>query len=336
MLLVLKRQLAIGILLCLAISLKAQTAYFSTYQQAIHKAEKHLLAGEQAEALAAYHDILLQADGNFIKDVHNSLLLATELGRADTFFVLLDLVVGKGLTNEYLAAQQPFNVHHADPRWQLFLDKNEEALAVDNPLRDTIRRLEENDQYFRLKPGSYSVYGDTIAFIDSINIDIILDLVANGRFPGEALGGVTDMYGTQPLDIVLHHYTQLTSLNKDKPKITSILVDLVHQGKLMPNKCALWLGLQNDGLMLGGNKIFQLSVDGRISDAYVQTYTNLQQKIIDQNRKWLHMEPLTDYYEVVKYVIDHPDQPFIFDVQRQVIEADAAMLDEWNKKLNKL
>ncbi len=318
------------------ISLQAQIGNFAYYQNNIHKAEKHLLAGKQLEALTAYYEILLQADGNFIKDIHNGLLLATELGRIDTFFVLLDLVVGKGLKNEYLVEHQPFSMHQTDPRWQLFLDKNEKALALDNRLRDTLYQLEQNDQYFRLKPGSYSVHGDTIAFIDSINMDIVLDLVANDRFPGEALGGVTDMYGTQPLDIVLHHYTQSTSLDPTKPKITSILVDLVHQGKLMPNKCALWLALQNDGLLLGGNHIFQFSVDGQISEPYVSSYTYLQQTIIAQNRKWLHMEPLVDYYNVVKYVIDHPSQPYIFDVQRQVVEATASEVENWAKKMNQL
>ena len=321
---------------CLMASLQAQITNFASYQESIHTAEQQLIGGDKAAALDTYYGVLQQSDGNFIKDVHNSLVLATELGRADTFFVLLDLVIGKGLTNEYLGDQQHFRVHHTDPRWQRFLEKNEQALGMDNSLRDTLRQLEAADQHFRVLPGSYSVYGDTIAFIDSINMNVILDLVASDRFPGETVGGVSDVYGTQAADIVLHHYTQSTSLDAKKPKITSILVDLVQQGKLMPNKCALWLGSQNDGLWLGGNWIFQLSVNGQISDPYVQTYTDPQQKIIDQNRKWLHMEPLADYYKLVKYVIDHPDQPYTFDVQRTIVEADAKMLEEWNKKLNKL
>lgn len=191
-----------------------QIKNFRHYQETINSAELNLIAGNQLKALNIYYDLLTTSDGNFVKDIYNSLILAKELKRFDTLFILLDLVKAKNFDNEYLNGLPEFSDLHDNAKWKSFINTNNKLIYIDTALRRKINNLLTRDQFFRLKEGSYKIYGDTIKKIDSINIEYILSLIISRGLPGEKEIGAEDFTGGQGYDIVLHHYGQSRSQNK--------------------------------------------------------------------------------------------------------------------------
>ena len=215
-----------------------QIKNFRHYQETINSAELNLIAGNQLKALNIYYDLLTTSDGNFVKDIYNSLILAKELKRFDTLFILLDLVKAKNFDNEYLNGLPEFSDLHDNAKWKSFINTNNKLIYIDTALRRKINNLLTRDQFFRLKEGSYKIYGDTIKKIDSINIEYILSLIISRGLPGEKEIGAEDFTGGQGYDIVLHHYGQSRSQNKKLINLTPFLINQVLDGRIEPNKCA--------------------------------------------------------------------------------------------------
>lgn len=69
----------------------------------------NIAAGNNIQALDIYFNLLTKSDGNFSKDIYNSLTLAKELHRTDTLFNLLELVKQKNFDNVYLNGSSEFS-----------------------------------------------------------------------------------------------------------------------------------------------------------------------------------------------------------------------------------
>jgi hypothetical protein len=330
------KYLAIFLSFFLTTNLFAQIENFKLYQSAINKAELNLVAGKKQEALIQYYSILTAGEGNFSKDIYNALLVADELQSTDTFFVLLNMLVPKGLSKEALNSINAFVKYHHDKRWDFFLRENQRYILLDNDLRQKMDSLHIKDQYFRIMEGSYNKYQDTITKIDSSNMHFLFSLIQQNRFPGENRIGVQSISGSQGYDIVFHHYTQQTSLNKKLPKITPLLVNLVLQGKILPNKCAEWLELQDGEFSAGVFDVCGFSVNGKQSPYYIPTYSEKRKMIIEEYRKWLCMESLDEYYQKFLFVIQHPEAPYIFDIHKNIFDTDEKMMGSFIKNMKEL
>jgi Icc-related predicted phosphoesterase len=285
------------------------------YQHIINQAELHLIKGEKVEALNTYYHLLTNSDGNFSKDIYNSLVLANELNKIDTFFVLLDLVKKKNFPNEYLSGLLEFNNLHNTLKWNEFIETNNKVIYIDTSLRNVITALETRDQLFRKKAGSYSVYGDTIREIDSLNMTMIISLISKQGLPGERDIGAIDFSGKQGYDIVLHHHSQKRSNNKNLIDLIPILTTQVLEGRIEPNKCAHYLEMQDDGFSTGVFQVQCYVYNEKYSGMFVPDYSENKKLLIDKNRKSIGLESLEDYYKKVKFVTANKDNKYKFDVR---------------------
>jgi hypothetical protein len=292
-----------------------QIVDFRNYQKHINEAELKIIKGEKKEALDIYYSILKETDGNFSKDIYNSLILANELNKLDTFFSLFELIKKKNFDNEYIIGLKEFSNLHKDKRWQEFLKTNNAIIYIDTALRKKINQLEFADQYFRNKMGSYEVYGDTIKKIDSINISYILNLIVNTGLPGEKEIGAKDISGTQGYDIVLMHHCQSRSLNKNLINLTPFLLNSVIEGRIEPNKCSEFLETQNGEFNTGVYDIFIVQYNEKKSNYLTWNYSEKQKLLIEEYRKLSCLEPLNDYYKKIKFVTTNKDNKFSFDVR---------------------
>lgn len=315
-----------GILMMLLSSISfAQIEEYVKYQNQINRAELNLVRGDKFEALNIYYNTLLNYNGNFCKDIYNGLLLSYELSKKDTFFTLLDLLLSKSLSNSYL--EEHFESYHDHLEWKAFLVKNKGTSSVNIDLKNKIDSLEIRDQFFRKKEGSYDKYAKEIREIDSENMDYIFSLVSSNNFPGENKIGVSDFKGNQGYDIVFHHWAQSSSVEEDKEKITPIIVNLVLEGKITPNKASQWLEMQNIDYSTGVFDIMRFKIGEEMTDYYIPKYSNQKKILINEYRKWLGMETLEEYYEKFKFKVNNPDAEYIFDISNNVFEVDKKLFE---------
>jgi len=139
-----------------------QISNFKKYRENINSAELKLIKGDKNEVLNIYFKTLTSFEGNFCKDIYNSLIVAQELNKIDTFFILFDLVKYKNFSNQYLEALPEFKSLHENYKWKAFLNINKQRVYIDTFLKKTMDSLHNIDQFFRTMEGSYKVYGDTI------------------------------------------------------------------------------------------------------------------------------------------------------------------------------
>lgn len=313
-----KKSFLILFICLVSCSVKSQISNFKEYQANINIAELLYISGDKSGSLKKYYTTLTSNKGNFIKDIYNALLIADEVQSKDTFFKILPLLYIKGLKNSILIEKKEFQKYHSDERWLAFLKTNEKYICPNPLLKARIDSLRQKDQEFRKMAGSYKVYGDTIKKIDSLNMLFIYTLVEQGIFPGEDEIGVNNFSGTQNYDIVFHHYTQSTSLdsNKRKPKITSIIVNLVQQGKLIPNRASHWMEMQNSDFKGGVFDVLNFVINDKETGYYVAKMSYEQSIVVEECRKWIGLEPLKDYYKKFLYKLHNPNSALNFDILR--------------------
>lgn len=287
---------------------------FRNYQEIINNAEMNIIAGNNLQALNIYYNLLTKSDGNFSKDLYNSLILAKELNKLDTLFNLLELVKQKNFNNEYLIGLTEFSDLHSNPKWQEFINSNNSIIYIDTALRSKSDQLYVRDQFFRQKEGSYKVYRDTINKIHSINMSYLLTLISKNGLPGEKEIGAQDFSGWQGYDIVLHHNTQGRAKNKELTNLIPILIDQAIAGRIEPNKCSHYLEMQNEEFKAGVFDIYRVSFGEKYSKILAPVYTEENKLLINANRKLMCLEPIEDYYKKVKYITSHKDNKFKFDV----------------------
>jgi hypothetical protein len=147
---------------------------------------------------------------------------------------------------------------------------------------------------------------------------------------------VEDIRGKQPTDIIFHHYSQLTSVEQQKRVITPELISLVQAGKVLPNKCGLWLDMQKGEFSVGVFDLLSVKINGENSDWYVPILSKEELRLVEQRRQLLCMEPLEDYYEKTRFHLANQAAGYIFDVRTSVFEGNKAVLEAITEGMRKL
>lgn len=98
-------------------------------------------------------------------------------------------------------------------------------------LRKTYDSLLVEDQFFRLKEGSYSIYRDTIFKIDAANVEIMNNLIEKYGFPSEQQVGIHGNFGYKPIWFIITHNNPKTK-KENTFDYSEILVKAINDGTM--------------------------------------------------------------------------------------------------------
>lgn len=300
----------------------------------IHSAEMAIIDGDLDKA-REYYDKIIDLD-YFIttKDLLNILNVALELEDEDYFFQHINKLLGRNINNQEIIKEFGNRSIASDKKWQEFLNQNM-LTDVKNPsMRITIDSMLDMDQKFRKREGAYSLFKDTIDYIDSTNMEVMFNYIINDNFPSEREIGVTILSGKVGWEVILTHYLQSTSLEQSKKeRISTIIINLSREGKIPPNQSGYFIDLQNGEINSGCLKVFQLKGNNTI---YYPKYTALQIKSMDDTRKLLLAESFEDYMAKVAYSVRNPDTKYRFDTHISIFEPDDSIIQIFENKFNKI
>lgn len=309
---------------------------FREYQRDINSAELLIVDNNEIEAFNIYYNLLVESNGNFTKDIYNSLILATKLSEKTKFYELLNLLLTKNLSSDYIENDSTFIHFHNDEKWNHFINRNNTTVASNVRLRNSIDSMFKADQIFRGRADSYTTFLDTIIKIDSSNLNFLSQLIINDQFPSEDDIGVNNFNGGTGYDIIFHHNMQSTNKSKNKQKYSALIIGLARSGKIPPNRAAYWIGLANGDYSSGVNQVYRFKRPNGKLETYVERYSDLEKAIVNAYRDIICAESLSDYYKKVIYVINHPNSRYLFDIKFSMFELDDEMINRLTSKMNKL
>lgn len=184
-----------------------------TYYSYINKAELALLDSTYSSAINSFNEAFRFNAQPFIKDRYNLAVCYSLTSQHRKCYDQLTFVVDNGVSVYHLqqrdGLQGFFKSRFGTKLIAYERDHPRTFIAAYRAAIDSLVRM---DQKFRLMPGGYDVYGDTIRAIDSMNVIAFNKLIALYGFPTEARIGVDSALGlNRPLFNVLIIHQQLGS-----------------------------------------------------------------------------------------------------------------------------
>ena len=184
--------------------------------------------------------------------------------------------------------------------------KNARSLWNDS-LKLVLKKLVKRDQEFRLKPGSYSVYGDTILYLDSLNIEELKKIISIYGYPNEQIIGKK-----RHLAKNLNHYVIIRHYYQNKGfEMSKILYNEVKKGNLSPRVFCELEDKKNTEINNHdkyGTVIF-FNLNGK---EIKQNYSAKEIKTFNKNRRELGLESIEEYIE--KIIFMRKNTPFDFNI----------------------
>ena len=332
----------VSIALMLGSSAYSQTDYTVSYYPLIYRAESAIVDNYITEALGNYRSAFRSVDRIFAIDLVNATVCAIKLDSVSLAIDLLQLLILKGISEAYLNEFDGFKEIRGSKEWIELLasyDTLRSSVQFNDRLFVELDSLSEADQKFRLAPGSYSKYGDTISKIDQSNIIFLREVIEKYGFPNEHILGAEYPQISFPSEIVLHHHCQSMSIDKSGTKFNfeSDFYQAIQNGDLDPHRMAQLIGMQGQyAPKIGQNTIIYLSLNGSTSQPFREKVNQDMISIIDENRALAGLESQTDYYhKAVFKLLDSRASDYEFKRYEQTETYD---VDEptYNKLLNAL
>lgn len=282
----------------------AQNNKFIDYYTITNRAELQVVDSLYAEALTTYESGFKLVPFPFAHDYYNAAVCAVLSKNTDKAFYFLDRLVAKGLEmNDFDSAV--FDPLKNEKKWRHFVktypSKRKKHLnSINKELRGEFELMKEQDQYFRIKEGSYEVYRDTIFKIDSNNVVKFLRTVEKYGFPDEQMIGTDNIYGVMPYDIVLMHNAQHASryyYMQIGNEVSKTLLQAVYEGKFSPEAYASLVDNASENQSYGS--MAYIRINGKLepappkSDDYVDknrvkiglgTRDELRRKVLFEDR----------------------------------------------------
>ena len=300
----------------------SQVDYTKTYYPVIHQADLKIVDGDYTKALSFYQKGFKESQGGFSVDFLNAAVCAVKTGNDKIAFKYLDSLIGKGVRKDFLETFVGLGPLRKNKRWGKYISQYDEKLkTLVGKRNDYVNRqitvMEDRDQEFRQKEGSYDVYGDTIEKIDKENVDIYIALIKKYGFPNENMLGVSRPASNIPGNIVLHHHCQAMSIKRETVKydFTNDFINAVRKGQLEPHQMAFLIALQGkDALQLGGLGLTQLESNGTTSKLLRDKLQAGEEEKMNVKRFALGLELLDQYYIKSVYKLkNEAAKDFIFD-----------------------
>jgi hypothetical protein len=269
------------------------------YYQKVNHAETEIVNNRYHAALAIYDSILFQNSYNWPKDIYNALVCCLKVQKNDTALLYANQLINLGVDSN-LFSKPIFNAIHS---------KIDFKKIIRPTLFYTIDSLYQRDQACRTKE-NYEKYSYKIRTQDSLNSIKLLSIInQHGGFLPDLIDvGVQHPSLVQyPINILVRHissYEQLEDITEAlwkslevgtiHPKFFSSLEDLkpVHRRRIKDTF---------------GSNVF-IVID---KETYIRPTHKDKLDKIDANRLLIGLEPLAEYRDKIKFVMQNDD--FIFD-----------------------
>jgi hypothetical protein len=306
-----KSFIILNFLFFISVRVWGQVDYTVSYHPSINKAELSIVDGDYKKALSLYELAFKKVPTSFAKDFFNATICAIKIKQYKSAFKYCDSLMAKGVNKNFFSENNSLHPLRETKKWRKYIEQFDNKYVRFNSIKDTslknlFSKMEQQDQEFRKKPGSYVAYRDTIEKIDSLNIAILKSVIANNGFPNENMVPVKDpTFTTLPANIVFHHHCQSMSKDrKGKYNFKDEFIAAVQKGQLDPHRFAFLLSLQGESnLPLGGLGITQCEINGVRSKLLGEKYPDKAKKIINNNRVLYGLETLDDYYRKAVFAI---------------------------------
>lgn len=279
-----------------------QKDYIHSYWPLIYKAESAIIENDLSEALSIYQNAFQSVDRVFAIDLANAAVCASKVDSFSIAFDYLRKLILKGVSASYLQEFSGFEKLRLDPKWNVLLlnyDSLRLTVEFNDRLYIKLDSLSEIDQKFRIAPGSYAKYGDTIAKIDQSNIILLREVIKTYGFPNEHILGAEYPRIDFPGEIVLHHHCQRMARDTSGTKFNfeSVFYNAIRNGELDPHRMAQLIRLQGKyAPKIGQNTVIQLMLNGSKSEPFREKVNQEMIPTIDENRFLAGLESQEDYY----------------------------------------
>jgi hypothetical protein len=220
------------ILFLLLTNLTASNSDYLAYYKVDNKAQIQLVNGNYDSAVV-YYDSAFALSEPLIKDLYNAAICCQITGDYYKGASWLYQLANKGVKKKVIT-KSCFKKLRKEKYWKENVGNKLDSIITNAiHLRNIVYQnkvdsLYSLDQKYRKKAGSYKVYGDTIAFLDSLNMKGLINLINRYGYPGEkTLGKDTPSKMNNAYIIIRHHY-------QNKKDISKLLYQALLNGNISP------------------------------------------------------------------------------------------------------
>ena len=304
------------------------------YYRKIHLAESKVLLENYTQAIPLYKEAFRSIPSPFLKDLHNALLCALKEKEITVVKEFLDEMVKYDVdTNFYFKStslidlrademlfsylKSKLNAKESTPNIDCSFFKK--RLALDQSIRQTCKELNSN---------YYAICSDEIKLIDSVNLAKLENFFLSYGVPADINLCNTNPSTTPDYFLIINHNMQWGRNNLD-----SILLDAVESYRLHPllyshlrdyfNESYLkqpaWYGMGYNIKL--GNRLFVLDVPDEA------------QKSINERRRAIHLDSISEYNNKVIFQYRHPEfcliYPHLFFTLDAGPEFEKELAEKW-------
>ncbi len=235
------------------------------YYSSVNQAELAIVDAQYVDALNFYETAFSTNSQPFKKDVYNRAVCEVLVVKFDRAYSDFENLLDYGYELDSLMGKEellPFFKSRYGQKLRQHAKKNIKRYNL--LLRNVYDSLLTADQEFRIKEGSYEVYGDTIEKIDHANSKMVLELIDRFGFPSQTLIGTYPNFDYSPISIIVLH-DNVGSRFGQIVNYTEILYRAVYSGQL-DSRVAL-------PLLTGstGNDFYGFSLSGLVKNGYEWT-----------------------------------------------------------------
>jgi len=219
------------IFLSLFFHAKAQKKRLPNYYSLIYAAEKFIIE-ERLDSASVYFKKGFQKKKHpFARHLYNAAVVDSKLRNYKNVTKYLKKLIKLGASFYQIQRNKSFLSFFSSKKGVEFIKNYRKIKPIyTQQYRNQIEKMVEDDQFFRVKKGSYSTYGDTILKIDKKNIENFLSLLKELGFPSEHKIGIDTNYFPNPLYLpIIIHQTMGSMQQYD---FTSILKQNVLEGNI--------------------------------------------------------------------------------------------------------
>jgi hypothetical protein len=197
-------RLIIVITFCVPKFVCGQTNDLKAYYENIHKAELAIVDSNYASALESYQEAFKNKNYPFSQDLFNATLVSAISVAYPKTLIYLEKLFKLGFKLDLLDTIPICKEFLNSPYGKIARQQSKNSKPIFNKkYKKEIEKMVSDDQYFRIKPDGYKLYGDTIKQIDKQNVDKLLKLVSKYGFPSEEKIGISSNANFSPIYFVL-------------------------------------------------------------------------------------------------------------------------------------